>query len=80
MVRVGLHAGDAIDEGARIFGASVNAAARIAALAKGGEIFVSDTVKQLAGLVEGISFKDRGLHALKGFPDQWKLHELRWKS
>ena len=39
--------------------------ARIAAIAKSGEILVSNTVKDLvAG--SGLKFDDRGLHVLKG--------------
>jgi hypothetical protein len=36
---------------------------------------VSSTVKDLvAG--SGISFADRGTHALKGVPDEWRLYAV----
>jgi len=36
---------------------------------------VSSTVKDLvAG--SGISFVDRGVHALKGVPGEWRLHAV----
>src|SRR3989304_4917441 len=47
MVRMGLNAGEAIREEADFFGAAVIVATRLAALAGGGEILASETVKQL---------------------------------
>jgi class 3 adenylate cyclase len=44
----------------------------MAGLAAAGEVLVSSTVKDLvAG--SGLRFQDRGLHKLKGVPDQWRL-------
>ena len=46
-------------------GIVVGAGARVAALAEGGEVLVSSTIKDLvAG--SGISFEDRGERELKG--------------
>ena len=57
----------------------MNLAARIAALAKGGEVLVSDVVRQLvAG--KGFLFADRGDVALRGFEDPVRLYEVRWRS
>jgi class 3 adenylate cyclase len=53
-------------------GIAVHIAARVATLANAGEVLVSSTVKDLvAG--SGLTFADRGVHALKGVPDQWRL-------
>jgi hypothetical protein len=42
-------------------------------MASSGELLVSRTVKDLvAG--SGIVFIDRGVHALKGVPDEWQLY------
>jgi class 3 adenylate cyclase len=50
-------------------------AARVAALAPAGGVFVSQTVKDLvAG--SGIRFADAGLQMLKGLPDEWRLYEV----
>ena len=47
--------------------------ARVAALAGPSEVLVSSTVKDLvAG--SGLVFEDRGEHALKGVPEQWRLY------
>ena len=54
-------------------------AARIAAQASGGEILVSDVVRQLvAG--KGFLFNDRGEHALKGFEDPVRVFEVQWRK
>ena len=46
--------------------------ARVAALAAPGEVLVSSTVKDLvAG--SGLRLAERGAHALKGVPDEWRL-------
>jgi class 3 adenylate cyclase len=53
-------------------GIAVHIAARVGALAVGGEVLVSSTVKDLvAG--SGIRFEDRGAKQLKGIPDEWRL-------
>jgi class 3 adenylate cyclase len=53
----------------------VHIGARVAALAGPGEILVSQTVKDLvAG--SGVTFADRGTHALKGVPDEWRIYAV----
>lgn len=53
-----------------------NIGARIAALAKGGEVLVSNTVKDLvAG--SGLTFEDRGYHTLKGLPGESRLFAVK---
>ena len=37
-----------------------------------GEVVVSRTIKDLV-VGSGLRFDDRGLHALKGVPDEWQL-------
>jgi len=71
-VRIGLHTGEVEARGEDIGGIAVHIGARIAAVAKPGEILVSRTVTDLvAG--SGIAFEDRGDHELKGVPDSWRL-------
>jgi non-specific serine/threonine protein kinase len=78
-VRIGVNSGEVTDEGGDIFGAAVNAAARMTAKAKGGEILASAVVKQLAGMVPDVSFVDRGRFRLKGFEERWHLFEVVWQ-
>ena len=78
-IRIGLNAGEPIAEEEDLFGTAVIAAARIAARAEGGEILVSDVVRQLvAG--KGFLFADRGEAALRGFDDPARLYEVRWRE
>lgn len=78
-VRIGVNAGEPIAEGDDLFGTSVNLAERIAAKAQGGQVFVSDVVRQLvAG--KGFLFADRGEVLVRGFEDPVRIFELRWAS
>ena len=71
-VRAGLHTGECEVNGSKLTGIAVHIGARIAALAKAGEVLVSNTVKDLvAG--SGLKFDDRGVHTLKGVPGESHL-------
>jgi adenylate cyclase len=59
-VRVGMHHGPAIERGGDWFGATVNLAARVAALAAGGEVLLTGAVRDRAGELEGVEFETRG--------------------
>ena len=75
-VRAGLHTGECELMGTDIGGIAVHIAARVASLAGPGEVLVSSTVKDLvAG--SGLEFEERGSHALKGVPDEWRLFAAR---
>ena len=76
-VRIGLNAGEPIEEGGDFFGATVIMASRIAAEAAGGEILVADTVRGLCS-GKGFLFADRGENVLRGFEDAVRLYEVRW--
>ncbi len=58
--------------GEDIAGASVRITDGVTTLARPAEILVSRTVKDLV-VGTGISFAERGNHALDGGPDQWPL-------
>jgi class 3 adenylate cyclase len=74
-VRAGLHTGEIEVIGDDVGGIAVHIGARVAALAGPAEILVSSTVKDLvAG--SGLRFEDRGTHALRGIPDQWRLYAV----
>lgn len=74
-VRAGVHTGEIEVAGDDVRGIAVHIGARVAALAGPSEVLVSSTVKDLvAG--SGLAFEDRGLHALKGVPDQWHLYSV----
>ncbi len=74
-IRGGLHAGEVEIRGQDLSGIAMSIGSRVMALAAAGEILVSSTVKDLvAG--SGIAFSDRGTHALKGVPGEWRLYEV----
>jgi pimeloyl-ACP methyl ester carboxylesterase len=78
-VRAGLHTGECEVMGLKLGGLAVHIGARVAALAKGGEILVSSTVRDLvAG--SGLVFLDRGAHALKGVPGAWHVFAVERTS
>ncbi len=71
-IRAGVHTGEVELRGEDVAGIGVHIAARVAAEAGSGELLASRTVKDLvAG--SGFEFASRGLHSLKGVPDQWEL-------
>ena len=72
-VRAGVHTGECTMIDGKIGGIGVAIGARIAASAAASEVLVSQTVKDLvAG--SGITFKDAGVHELKGVPERWHLY------
>ena len=78
-VRVGLNAGEPIEEDGDLFGETVILAARIAAQAEGGEVLASMAVRELcAG--KGFPFADRGEKALRGFEEPVRLFEVGWRG
>jgi class 3 adenylate cyclase len=54
-------------------------AARIAGIADGGEILVSDVIRQLLS-GKNFMFSDHGEHALKGFEDPIRVFEVSWRE
>lgn len=74
-VRAGVHTGECEQVDGKIAGVAVVTGARIAALAAPGEVLVSATVRDLvAG--SGLAFEDRGVHALKGLPEERQIYAV----
>jgi class 3 adenylate cyclase len=78
-VRMGLHAGEAIREEGDFFGRSVILAARIAAQASGGEILVSESLKERAGESD-VSFEGRRELELKGLSGTHRVFTTNWEE
>ena len=64
-VRVGLHHGPAVESDGDYFGASVNLAARVSALASAGEVLVTGSTAALVPELKGVFYESRGRQALK---------------
>ncbi len=78
-IRVGINAGEPIEEDGDLFGATVILASRIAAKAEGGEILVADTVRGLCS-GKGFLFADRGDFGAKGFEEPRRVYEVNWRN
>jgi class 3 adenylate cyclase len=74
-LRAGLHTGECELVGNDVAGIAVHIGARVMACADAGEVVASSTVKDLV-VGSGLRFADRGLHTLRGVPDQWRLYTL----
>ncbi len=75
-VRIGIHAGEVSERDGLLYGQAVHVAARITAEATGGQILVSDAVRQQAEPRAEWRFVDSGLFWLKGFDERWRLFEV----
>ena len=71
--RSGLHCGEFKDLGSDIAGIAVHIAARVAATARPGEVLVTSTIRELL-IGSDVQFSDRGIHKLKGVPQEWHLY------
>jgi class 3 adenylate cyclase len=74
-VRAGVHTGECEVHEEKVAGLAVVIGARVAALAGGGEVLVSQTVKDLVAGA-GVDFEERGEHELKGVPGTWRLYAV----
>ena len=76
-IRIGIHAGEPIEEEADLHGTSIIRASRIMSQAHGDQVLVSNIVR---GLVAGkaYEFTSQGLHSLKGIEEDMHMYELAW--
>jgi adenylate cyclase len=68
-VRVGLHHGSAVEHNGDYLGASVNLAARVSALAAGGEILLTGQTAALVPELQGVLYESRGRQMLKNIAE-----------
>ena len=79
-IRVGFHFGPAIEEAGDYFGDAVNVAARMAGLAKGGQIITSGpTVDALSPLLQKAT-RDLDAMTVKGKQDEIRICEVLWQD
>jgi class 3 adenylate cyclase len=78
-VRVGLNAGEPIEEDGDLFGSTVIMASRIAAHAGAGEILIPEPLRHLL-TGKSYVYADRGATRLKGFEDAVRIYEVRWQE
>lgn len=74
--RIGIHLGDVIVEGDRVYGDGVNIAARLEQLAEPGGILVSEAVYQQVHNKLELGFADQGARELKNISHPVRLYRL----
>jgi class 3 adenylate cyclase len=77
-VRIGIHAGEAVQDDGDLIGRVVNLAARVTAEAAPGEVLVTEPVADYLG--GQLQFEDKGLRELRGVPQPRHLLAVRWDS
>ena len=76
-IRIGINAGEPIEEDGDLHGASVVIAKRLESAADSNGILVSDVVKQMV-TGKDFDFEDRGPVELKGFDEPVRAWAVRW--
>lgn len=75
-VRIGIHMGRSVRRGDDLFGRNVAMAARVAGQATGGEILVSEPVRDAVSDCDDITFDDGREVELKGFSGNYRLFSV----
>ena len=75
-VRIGIHVGEVSERDGQLYGQAVHVVARITAEAVGGQVLVSDVVREQAESQGTWRFVDEGLFWLKGFDERWRLFDV----
>jgi predicted ATPase/class 3 adenylate cyclase len=77
-VRMGLHSGEASEAGGSLVGLDINRAARIAGIAHGGQIIVSDATRALVAgaLPDGVRLRDLGEVRLRDLQAPERLSQV----
>jgi len=75
-IRIGLHAGDVMQNNGDFFGSVVNKAARIASVAEPGSVLISDVVRAMAADVDELTFTPLPPIELKGIEGKHSVFKL----
>ncbi len=74
-LRIGLAAGEPVEQNQDLFGSTVQLAARLCSAAEPGQSLASNVLAELC-LGKGLTFEDRGEFALKGFLKPVRAHAI----
>jgi class 3 adenylate cyclase len=77
-VRIGICAGEPVEEDNRLFGSTVQLTSRICNQAEPDQILVAPVIRDLC-LGKQFVFDDRGEAKLKGFKEALKIYEVKWQ-
>ena len=78
-VRIGICAGEPVEEDNRLFGSTVQMTSRICDRAQPDQILVASVIRDLC-IGKQFSFVDRGESTLKGFDQPLRLYEVEWQE
>ena len=78
-VRIGICAGEPVEEDHRLFGSTVQLTSRICDHAEPDQILVAPVVRDLC-LGKPFTFSDKGEHTLKGFDQPLRIFEVPWQG
>ena len=76
-VRVGIHSGDALEDGDDLIGTVINLAARVTSAAEPDQILVTEHVAD--HLDPSLHTEDRGIHSLRGISRPRHLLAVGWR-
>lgn len=79
VLRAGLHHGEAVERGSDYFGSAVNIAARVTALAAGGQVLATNQIAEVAR-GEGRTVTAVGRVELKNLRNQMELYAIDFRS
>jgi class 3 adenylate cyclase len=78
-VRIGICAGEPVEEDNRLFGSTVQLTSRICDSAEPDQILVASVIRDLC-LGKQFPFVDQGESALKGFDQPLRIFEVQWQK
>ncbi|MDR3438002.1 adenylate/guanylate cyclase domain-containing protein [Telmatospirillum sp.] len=78
-LRIGINAGEPIQEEDDLFGTTVQLSARVCAKAASNEILCTNVVRELSA-GKDLTFDAKGVHELKGFKDAVPLFAVQWTT
>lgn len=75
-IRIGIHLGEVVRDGAEVFGDSINIAARLQTLARPGSIALSEDVYRAVRSRVDVAFRDLGPRRLKNIRGKIHVYEI----
>ena len=75
-IRIGLAAGEPVEQNQDLFGSTVQLAARLCASAEPEQSLASNVLAELC-IGKGLKFDDRGEYSLKGFLQPVRVHAIQ---
>jgi class 3 adenylate cyclase len=79
-LRIGIHLGDVLADGERIYGDGVNIAARLEGLAEAGGVLVSESVRLAVGSRLALVYESAGEYQLKNISDPVRAYRLQTRT